>query len=523
VLGWTDHTPNTASFPSEKWINLEIAQNLERLLKAQGSEVFMTRATDTTVTPQERCGIANSAQSDVFVSIHAGGSVFPLYRGVWARYPFFSFSSLDLARYIRSEVVTSTGLDSGLVTFGLDYELLNTTMPAALMEVGFLTNWGDYQFLTNETQRSRIIEYAEEQLGKEYDLGTDGPDKFDCSGLVYRAYEAAGVSIPRTAARYYYHNYCYHFDSADKLIPGDLLFLYGYTDRLGWAVHHVGILTDRNTVIHATPPEVVEEAFNPAHWNRFGRMKPEYGAFTNLNTAAIGISFGIGRYFEERGLTVRAKCPVDLLVTDPDGLRICKDFTEIPGASYAEIEVNGDQGVQIRIPDRKIGDYLIEVVPKPDALSTDTFTLEISLFGVPVIIARNVSISDIPTEPYLVISTEEGIVPPIIESTIDFDPNVLNLRTRGGVVTAYIELPEGYDVGQIEVSSIRLNDTVSASEWPYEVGDYNDNGIPDLMVKFDRRAVQEVVDVGESVEITITGEVDGIPFTGIDTIRVIGP
>lgn len=35
-------------------------------------------------------------------------------------------------------------------------------------------------------------------------------------------------------------------------------------------------------------------------------------------------------------------------------------------------------------------------------------------------------------------------------------------------------------------------------------------------------AVQAVVDAGESVGITVTGEVDGIPFIGIDTIRVIG-
>ena len=108
------------------------------------------------------------------------------------------------------------------------------------------------------------------------------------------------------------------------------------------------------------------------------------------------------------------------------------------------------------------------------------------------------------------------------ETFIDFDPNVLNLRARGGLVTVYIELPEGFDVNDIDVSTILLNGTVPALEWPYEVGDYNDNGIPDLMVKFDRRAVHEVVEVGESVEIAITGEVDGIPFMAVDTIRVIG-
>lgn len=109
------------------------------------------------------------------------------------------------------------------------------------------------------------------------------------------------------------------------------------------------------------------------------------------------------------------------------------------------------------------------------------------------------------------------------ETFVDFDPNTLNLRGRGGgVVTVYIELPEGFDVHDIDISSIRLNGTVPALSWPTSIGDYNSNGVPDLMVKFDRRAIQAILDVGESVEITITGEVDGIPFMGVDTIRVIG-
>jgi hypothetical protein len=53
-----------------------------------------------------------------------------------------------------------------------------------------------------------------------------------------------------------------------------------------------------------------------------------------------------------------------------------------------------------------------------------------------------------------------------------------------------------------------------------EIGDYNGDSIPDLMVKFDRAAVQSVLAVGEEVQITITGEVGGIAFEGRDTIRV---
>ncbi len=104
---------------------------------------------------------------------------------------------------------------------------------------------------------------------------------------------------------------------------------------------------------------------------------------------------------------------------------------------------------------------------------------------------------------------------------VDFDPDTLNLKSKGKWVTVYIELPEDYDVSKIDICSIRLNGTVPALLTPTEIGDYDGDGIPDLMVKFDGAAVQSILAVGESVEITVTGEVAGLRFKGTDTIRVI--
>ena len=110
-----------------------------------------------------------------------------------------------------------------------------------------------------------------------------------------------------------------------------------------------------------------------------------------------------------------------------------------------------------------------------------------------------------------------------ITATVDFHPDTLNLKSEGRFVTVYIELPEGFYVEDIEVDTILLNDKVPALLEPTEIGDYDGDGIPDLMVKFDRAAVQDVLVVGEQVEITITGKVAGTFFEGIDIIRVIDP
>jgi len=117
-------------------------------------------------------------------------------------------------------------------------------------------------------------------------------------------------------------------------------------------------------------------------------------------------------------------------------------------------------------------------------------------------------------------------VPLIIPATIDIDPDTLNLRSRGKWITAYIELPEGYSVKNIDVSTVRLiveNKNVPAELKPISIGDQDKDGIADLMVKFDRAAVEDLFPFPGAYTGTITGQVAGIAFKGSDNIRVINP
>lgn len=113
------------------------------------------------------------------------------------------------------------------------------------------------------------------------------------------------------------------------------------------------------------------------------------------------------------------------------------------------------------------------------------------------------------------------------ETTIDFEPDTLNLKSKGEFVTAYIELPAGFDVSQIDVSSIMLNNLVPALVKPTGIGDYDKDGTPDLMVKFKRDMVQSVLSPAEGVSIVISGQVfhhgSYFDFEGKDTIEVINP
>ncbi len=128
-------------------------------------------------------------------------------------------------------------------------------------------------------------------------------------------------------------------------------------------------------------------------------------------------------------------------------------------------------------------------------------------------------------------------VNPIV-ATVDFGPDTLNLNSRGKWVTAYIELPDGYDVSKIDAGSVVLNDEVKAvtdqeldfviNEDEY-ITDDDENGIPERMVKFSRTDVGDLLKVGDAVKVTISGKVwydNGIDagfasFEAIDTERVM--
>jgi len=123
-----------------------------------------------------------------------------------------------------------------------------------------------------------------------------------------------------------------------------------------------------------------------------------------------------------------------------------------------------------------------------------------------------------------------GIVTRVItvNRILNIDPDTLNLGSRGQWITAFIELPVGYSASQINVSSIRMEIFEVEPDVPTEVGDYNCNGVIDLMVKFNRAAVESFITsqgiTYGNVALTMTGKLfDGTPFEGTDIIFVNKP
>lgn len=119
----------------------------------------------------------------------------------------------------------------------------------------------------------------------------------------------------------------------------------------------------------------------------------------------------------------------------------------------------------------------------------------------------------------------------MLPAVVDIDPNTLNLKSRGRWITCYIEFPNGYDINDTNLSTLnisKINDEhitpIFAEAAPTNIGDHDMDGIPDLMVKFNRSAVQNIVEPAEQVKLTIEGFLkNGTKLIGEDSIRVINP
>ena len=95
---------------------------------------------------------------------------------------------------------------------------------------------------STQAQRNIAVAFAKKQVEarKPYVWGDEGPNAFDCSGLVYAAYKAAGLGWPNwdRLNSALYSTYTMHV-GLDELVPGDLLF-YSYKGTVS-TIHHITI------------------------------------------------------------------------------------------------------------------------------------------------------------------------------------------------------------------------------------------------------------------------------------------
>lgn len=94
----------------------------------------------------------------------------------------------------------------------------------------------------------RALAYALAQVGKPYVMGGNGPDVFDCSGLMQQAYLTVGISLPRLASQ---QQYIGTQVALENLSPGDLLY---YQDGTSPRRGHISMYAGNGLAVEAANP-----------------------------------------------------------------------------------------------------------------------------------------------------------------------------------------------------------------------------------------------------------------------------
>lgn len=148
---------------AEADLSWDLARRLEGRMAATGMEALLSRGPQSCPSEGERAGFANSANADLFLSLHTDANPSPMARGV-STYHFGTGNGTTstlgeaLAGFIQREVAARTGM-LDCRTHPKTWDILRLTRcPAVRVEVGYLTNPDDRRRLLDPAFRDIVAE-----------------------------------------------------------------------------------------------------------------------------------------------------------------------------------------------------------------------------------------------------------------------------------------------------------------------------------------------------------------------------
>ena len=141
----------------EKNITLEIAEKTKILLENAGYKVALTREQDQYLELGERAEFANERKAKIFVSIHCNSSEDGAGKGIEIFYSEQKQQEdLLLAEQLQNHLIQQTSAKNRDIKSAEYSVLVRSSMPAVLIEVGFLTNSEERILLTEEEYQQKI-------------------------------------------------------------------------------------------------------------------------------------------------------------------------------------------------------------------------------------------------------------------------------------------------------------------------------------------------------------------------------
>jgi N-acetylmuramoyl-L-alanine amidase len=140
----------------EKVMTLDVSRRLKPILERAGYRVIMTRNSDEFISLGTRVAIANEQRNAIFVCVHFNSARRVGANGIETY--FYSTESAPLAASIQASVVRAAGTENRGVRRRGYYVLRRTTIPAVLVECGFLTNPTEAQYAQSAAYQQKLAQ-----------------------------------------------------------------------------------------------------------------------------------------------------------------------------------------------------------------------------------------------------------------------------------------------------------------------------------------------------------------------------
>jgi N-acetylmuramoyl-L-alanine amidase len=142
----------------EKDIALTMSKQLGRILQQMGYSVMYTRTEDIDLDLEPRVQMAENARASAFVSVHVNslGASASQVNGVETYHAPGASLGENLAELVHEQIIASTGATDRGVRSARFHVIVKTSMPAILVETGFITNPSEASKLVNSAYQERI-------------------------------------------------------------------------------------------------------------------------------------------------------------------------------------------------------------------------------------------------------------------------------------------------------------------------------------------------------------------------------
>lgn len=144
----------------EKDIVLSMSKHLGRILQQMGYSVAYTRTEDIDLDLEPRVKMAENARASAFVSVHVNSlnASASQVSGVETYHAPSASLGKNLAEFVHKQIIASTGANDRGVRSARFHVILKTSMPAILVETGFITNPSEASRLLNSAYQERMAE-----------------------------------------------------------------------------------------------------------------------------------------------------------------------------------------------------------------------------------------------------------------------------------------------------------------------------------------------------------------------------